>query len=188
MNDPIKMPKHYRNHPSGVECIEIAQHFGFNLGNAIKYIWRCGEKGPALEDMQKARQYVRLERERLQKFPDSRTDDRFFEKRPDLYARRYEISQGCRYGGQALMTILSSSGMRGRTAATVLFTADRYLAEEIYKRQGDQPALPLETPKPPAPAVKGCDTCLHVDNASADEPCSTCLSIAHPHSMWESRD
>ena len=51
-------PPHYNKHPSGVECIEIVEHFGFNLGNAIKYIWRAGLKGETLPDLKKARWYV----------------------------------------------------------------------------------------------------------------------------------
>ncbi|EIU03823.1 hypothetical protein MA5S0422_3974 [Mycobacteroides abscessus 5S-0422] len=52
-------PSHYRNHPSGVECITITEHFGFNLGNAIKYIWRAGLKTDSpVEDLKKARWYL----------------------------------------------------------------------------------------------------------------------------------
>ena len=52
-------PSHYRNHPSGVECIDITEHFGFNLGNAIKYIWRAGLKTTSpVEDLTKARWYL----------------------------------------------------------------------------------------------------------------------------------
>jgi len=58
MNDAIH-PKHYKEHPSGVECIDIAEHFGFNLGNAIKYIWRAGLKGDSLEDLKKAEWYLK---------------------------------------------------------------------------------------------------------------------------------
>ncbi|MEM7301877.1 MAG: DUF3310 domain-containing protein [Pseudomonadota bacterium] len=54
-------PDHYKSHPSGVECITIAEHMNFNLGNALKYIWRAGQKGDAVEDLEKARWY--LERE-----------------------------------------------------------------------------------------------------------------------------
>jgi hypothetical protein len=54
MTDPINHPPHYLAHPSGVECIQIAEHMGFNLGNAIKYIWRADLKGNALEDLKKA--------------------------------------------------------------------------------------------------------------------------------------
>ncbi len=38
MTDPVNHPKHYTAHPSGVECITITEHMGFNLGNAMKYI------------------------------------------------------------------------------------------------------------------------------------------------------
>ena len=38
----IDHPEHYTKHKSGVECIEITQHFNFNKGNALKYIWRAG--------------------------------------------------------------------------------------------------------------------------------------------------
>ena len=57
-HDPVNHPKHYTGHPSGVECIQIAEHFGYCLGNVIKYIWRAGEKGDALEDLRKARWYL----------------------------------------------------------------------------------------------------------------------------------
>lgn len=34
--DLVNHPPHYTNHPSGVECITVVEHMGFNLGNAIK--------------------------------------------------------------------------------------------------------------------------------------------------------
>ena len=34
-NDSIHKPKHYTEHPSGIECIQVTEHMGFNLGNAI---------------------------------------------------------------------------------------------------------------------------------------------------------
>lgn len=57
-NDPVNHPAHYTSHPSGVECIQITRWMSFNLGNAIKYIWRAGNKGNALEDLKKARWYL----------------------------------------------------------------------------------------------------------------------------------
>ena len=60
-NDPVNHPKHYTNHPSGVECIQVTEHMNFNLGNALKYIWRCDQKLDAIEDLKKAKFY--LERE-----------------------------------------------------------------------------------------------------------------------------
>jgi len=58
MNDPVNHPKHYTEHPSGVECIQITEHMDFNLGNALKYIWRCDLKKDAVEDLRKAQWYI----------------------------------------------------------------------------------------------------------------------------------
>lgn len=59
-------PHHYKQHPSGVECITITEHFNFCLGNAIKYIWRAGLKSEnAIEDLHKARWYIEREIERM---------------------------------------------------------------------------------------------------------------------------
>ena len=58
MSDPVNHPSHYVSHPSGVECIQITEHMGFNLGNAIKYVWRADLKADALEDLRKAIWYI----------------------------------------------------------------------------------------------------------------------------------
>ncbi len=60
-DDIINHPKHYTQHPSGVECIQITEHMGFNLGNAVKYIWRADLKNNAVEDLEKAAWYVARE-------------------------------------------------------------------------------------------------------------------------------
>jgi len=64
VSDPVNKPAHYTAHPSGVECIQIAEHMGFCLGNAVKYIWRADLKGDAIEDLRKARWYIDREIER----------------------------------------------------------------------------------------------------------------------------
>ena len=66
-SSPVVHPDHYNAHPSGVECIDVAQWFGFNLGNAIKYIWRCEHKGKKKEDINKAIEYLKLELKRMEK-------------------------------------------------------------------------------------------------------------------------
>lgn len=65
----INHPKHYNLHPSGVECIEIVRHHNFNIGNAIKYLWRMGLKDSdtLIEDLKKAIWYLNDELKRLQK-------------------------------------------------------------------------------------------------------------------------
>jgi hypothetical protein len=64
MVDNVNNPAHYNAHPSGVECVTIAEHFTFNVGNAVKYLWRAGLKGDAIEDLRKAEWYIRREIQR----------------------------------------------------------------------------------------------------------------------------
>ena len=57
MTDNVNRPAHYTGHPSGIECIQITEHMGFNLGNAVKYIWRWDLRQDAIEDLEKAGWY-----------------------------------------------------------------------------------------------------------------------------------
>lgn len=59
----VNRPSHYTSHPSGVECVKIAEHLSFNLGNALKYVWRAGLKGEGtrLVDVKKALWYTEEE-------------------------------------------------------------------------------------------------------------------------------
>ena len=63
-DDPVNHPSHYTKHPSGIECIQVTEHMNFNLGNAVKYIWRCQDKN-GIEDLEKAIWYIKREIERL---------------------------------------------------------------------------------------------------------------------------
>jgi len=67
MPDLVNHPPHYGSHPSGVECIRITEHYNFNVGNAIKYLWRAGLKDGVdpVEDLRKAEWYVHREIHRL---------------------------------------------------------------------------------------------------------------------------
>lgn len=64
--DSVNHPPHYTTHPSGVECITVTEHMNFCRGNAVKYIWRAGEKGSELQDLKKARWYIDREIARLE--------------------------------------------------------------------------------------------------------------------------
>ena len=66
-HDPVNHPKHYTSHPSGIECIEVTRHMSFNIGNAIKYLWRAGDKENKIEDLQKAIWYINDEIKKEQK-------------------------------------------------------------------------------------------------------------------------
>jgi hypothetical protein len=65
--DLINHPPHYTQHPSGVECIQIAEHMGFCLGNAVKYIWRADLKSDAIADLRKAQWYIEREIQRRER-------------------------------------------------------------------------------------------------------------------------
>ena len=73
--DRVNHPSHYTSHPSGVECITITEHYDFCVGNAIKYLWRCGlkvEEGMTprdkeIEDLKKAVYYINRKIKNLEK-------------------------------------------------------------------------------------------------------------------------
>lgn len=72
-NDKVNHPKHYTSDPSGIECIDVTRHRNFNIGNAIKYLWRAGLKedkdskliDKQVEDLNKAVWYLVDEIHRL---------------------------------------------------------------------------------------------------------------------------
>lgn len=74
--DMVNHPPHYSAHPSGVECIRIVEHFTFNIGSAVKYLWRQGLKNDSIEDLRKAAWYVNREIERLEKSEEGEADNR----------------------------------------------------------------------------------------------------------------
>lgn len=55
--DPVRKPKHYNSHPSGLEAIQVTRHMNFNLGNVIKYLWRADLKN-GTQDLEKAAWYL----------------------------------------------------------------------------------------------------------------------------------
>lgn len=66
--DVVKSPSHYANTGKiqPIECIND-HNLNFNRGNVIKYVSRAGHKDPnkELEDLEKARQYLDFEINRL---------------------------------------------------------------------------------------------------------------------------
>lgn len=80
--DNVNHPKHYTSDASGVECIQVTRHRNFNVGNAIKYLWRAGLKQDAdkefiqkeIEDLNKAVWYIVDEIHRLNGICNVETD------------------------------------------------------------------------------------------------------------------
>lgn len=61
-DDAVNHPSHYTH--GSVECIDAIESAltpdefaGFCKGNSLKYLWRAGRKGSAVEDLRKARWY-----------------------------------------------------------------------------------------------------------------------------------
>ena len=56
MNDNVNHPKHYTQHPSGVECCDISKWLSGCLAQAFQYVWRAGSKAdnPKKQDLEKA--------------------------------------------------------------------------------------------------------------------------------------
>ncbi len=86
----MNAPLHYRKSPSGVECIDITEHMNFCVGNAVKYLWRAGEKNDLLEDLKKARWYVDREIARVEK---ERGWDPYFIEENDYNIGAFDIGR-----------------------------------------------------------------------------------------------
>lgn len=66
-DDAVNHPVHYNSDPSGIECIEVVRHRTFNVGAAMKYLWRNGLKDAdaQVEDLRKAVWHIEDEIKRL---------------------------------------------------------------------------------------------------------------------------
>jgi uncharacterized protein DUF3310 len=59
MADMVHHPAHYNSHPAGIEAIDVVEAFSFNVGTAVKHLWRAGLKDPnPLQDLLKAHFYI----------------------------------------------------------------------------------------------------------------------------------
>lgn len=68
MPEAVNHPAHYNAHPSGVECIDVVEEMTFNVGNAVKYLWRADHKNDdPIEDLEKALWYVKREIRRIRR-------------------------------------------------------------------------------------------------------------------------
>ena len=129
--DPVNHPAHYTTHPSGVECIQIAEHMNFCRGNALKYLFRAGvkEKGRELEDLKKARWYLDREIDRLAyagtlaaPSPLSREGSEAADRALDASRRSRELTERVRV--VAYLRIHENQWMSVRNAADALERGD----------------------------------------------------------------
>ena len=62
----VNHPEHYKS--GGMEAIDVIEAFGlgFCLGNAVKYILRCGKKDDPVQELKKAIWYLNREINRME--------------------------------------------------------------------------------------------------------------------------
>lgn len=140
MTDMVNRPPHYTDHPSGVECIEIAEHFSFNLGNVLKYLWRAGRKGDRIEDLRKAQWYLEREIARLRK----------------IEAGDSTAARAARKSAKKIMAEVSQDDGASRSEIAVKLAAE--VAQEATEDSADtsppptaEPEQPPQTPDTAAP-------------------------------------
>lgn len=92
-HDSVNHPKHYTSHPSGIECIQITEHMGFNLGNAVKYVWRADLKHDAIEDLRKAVWYIEREIAKRTNIPKSAVAEEVHEVDGTVQSSRWHVEE-----------------------------------------------------------------------------------------------
>lgn len=79
MAETVNHPPHYNSLPAicskcshPIEAIDVVRHMDFNIGNAMKYLWRAGWKENTIEDLRKAIWYIEDEIKQLEREKASR--------------------------------------------------------------------------------------------------------------------
>jgi hypothetical protein len=101
----VDHPKHYNNHPSGIEAIEIIRSMCFNIGNSFKYVYRRNDKDHVIQDLKKAIWYIEDEIKRRDKWGYT-----FFAKLfvPVFYLGRQDIYSEYKHRGELMGEICKS--------------------------------------------------------------------------------
>ena len=78
----VTHPTHYQS-KNGMEVIDVIDNFelNFNLGNAVKYILRCGKKDNDIQELNKAIWYINHEIELRTKNANINTSSSYSERK-----------------------------------------------------------------------------------------------------------
>ena len=78
----VNHPTHYQS-KNGMEVIDVIDSFelNFNLGNAVKYILRCGKKDNDIQELNKAIWYINHEIELRTKNANINTSSSYSERK-----------------------------------------------------------------------------------------------------------
>ena len=88
----VHHPSHYDTGDKTYEPYRVIEAWGcnFNIGSAIKYLSRYEKKWNPIEDLEKAKQYIDFEIERLREYQPN--GERFVKHEPDeMFDRSSEI-------------------------------------------------------------------------------------------------
>lgn len=85
----VKHPSHYATGDSTYEPYRVIAEWGcnFNVGSAIKYLARYQKKWNPIEDLEKAKQYIDFEIERLRDVEARKSERKSSSERKSAVAR-----------------------------------------------------------------------------------------------------
>lgn len=113
--EKVDHPRHYNQHPSNIECIELIRHLPYNLGAAIKYLWRCGLKDSeeTIRELGSALWYLkdedkRVYRNRVDSEPGNESEEGFSEKWKPFAHRVIGANQVAYSGDHILSRVLEA--------------------------------------------------------------------------------
>lgn len=124
MTETVNHPRHYNLHPSGVEAVDVCEQMSFNVGNAVKYLFRHEHKG-GVEDLRKSLWYIKRELTNL-------TSRKRFDQSILAPVAATEENVLIRSAFQA---IAQSCGV----SSTMLTVASRSIEDEITRRTAEKP-------------------------------------------------
>lgn len=146
-HDPVAHPKHYCSHPSGTEAIVLCEKMDFCIGNALKYLFRCGDKGYPKQDLEKCLWYLNRELKRRESRPKWR---RWFSEDDDFDGRfdgsedfMWVISFESRYSGHmtnAMERVYAASVLKRsvRTLRQAISSVERMIKIQEWRESDDQ--------------------------------------------------
>lgn len=133
-DESVNAPPHYKQHPSGIECIEVTEHMPFCTGNAVKYLWRAGLKGDAFTDLKKAVWYIEREIKRI-----DTQGDMTVVKLPETIDPK-KIAEGfSEIIGHALIKLCASTELSSNKEG-LLWAAKKYIELEIELLENEKAA------------------------------------------------
>lgn len=65
-HDAVIHPNHYVSQVPGIEAWDVLKYFPYLRANAMKYLWRAGDKDDVIQDLRKSIAYITKEIEMIE--------------------------------------------------------------------------------------------------------------------------